>query len=202
MIKLNRWVCRYLLYTLPLVIGTIICYLHFGEDVNRFVGFANVLWEVSGWHFIIWFLFLVYTAFSLLFFQDFRERALSRLTFSGERDERESFISGRASKATFYSTLAVLILLFFLSGLDIQIYKKTGSEVLDGKSGVVSLGFGFRLFDTSHTDDEIKENQIVSIINMEGIPFTKESLFLFLILYHTGSYHFFNKRRLRAETGS
>ena len=201
LLKINMFISKYLLFALPVIIGTVIWALSVPDGGNELEGFPLVPWDILGWHFVIWFVLLVYFIFSLIFFGEFREKILTLITFSKVRDERESFISGRASKATFFSTLAVLIFLFFVAGLRVHIYKKPKEEAIDGKRGTISIGYKFEFINSANNDsdaDNDKENsKNENIFTMNGIPFTQESIFLFLIMYHIAGYHIFTRRRLK-----
>lgn len=195
-LRVNMWVSKYLLISIPFVIAVVIWALSVPNVEQEVQGLEAVLWEILSWNFLIWFVLLVYFILSLVFWSTFREKTLTILTLSKERDERESFISGKASKATFYSTLAVLILLFFLSGLHVNIYKKPKEEAIDGKRGTITIGYNFQFVNSAKKDADIKPNKNEHIFALDGIPFTQESLLLFLILYHIASYHIFTRRRL------
>ncbi len=196
------FISKYLLFVMPLVIGTIIWSLSVSDGGSKLEGPQGVAYDIFGWHFIIWFILLIYFIFSLVVWGTFREKILMMLTFSKERDERESYISGRASKATFYSTLAVMILLFFLSGLNVDIYRKPKSQAIDGKRGRITIGYGFEFINSAKKSEKPEailevEEEKEQIFKMNGIPFTQESILLFLILYHLASFHLFSRKRLR-----
>lgn len=199
LLKVNMFFSKYLLFALPVVIGTVIWAFSVPGGGNKLTGVKSVLWEIFSWHFMIWFVLLVYIIISLIFFGDFREKILTLITFSKERDERESFISGRASKATFFSTLAALILLFFIAGLNVHIYKKPKEEAINGKRGAISIGYKFEFINSAKKDSEVEkeDSKIENIFTMNGIPFTQESILLFLIMYHIAGYHIFSRRRLK-----
>lgn len=196
-LRINMWISKYLLVAIPFVVAVVIWAMS-APNVEREVrGVTKFLWEILSWNFLAWFVLLVYFIMSLVFWSTFREKILTVLTLSKERDERESFISGRASKATFYSTLAVLILLFFFSGLHVHVYKKPKEAAIDGKRGTITIGYNFSFVNSDKKSVEVVEqNKNEKIIALDGVPFTQESLLLFLILYHIASYHIFTRRRL------
>ncbi|OFZ49574.1 MAG: hypothetical protein A2577_14975 [Bdellovibrionales bacterium RIFOXYD1_FULL_36_51] len=197
-LRINMWISKYLLFALPTVVGTVIWALFVPGGGNELHGFKSILWEIFGWHFMIWFVLLVYFIVSLFCWGAFREKILTVLTFSKERDERESYISGRASRATFFSTLAALILLFFLSGLHLHIYKKPKEEIIDGKRGTITIGYKFEFVNSAQKNNtESTQTKNENILTVDGIPLTQESIILFLILYHIASYHIFSRKRLK-----
>ena len=197
LLKINLWISKYLVLSIPFVIWIVSWAINLTSNGEKYVEPKTFLWEILSWNFIVWFVLLVYLIFSLVFWGKFRETILTSLTFSKERDERESFISGRASKATFYSTLSILILLFFLSGLHLHIYRKPKEEAIDGKRGTITIGYSFNFVNSAKKDIEVFDNsKNEKILVIDGIPFTQEALILFLILYHIASYHIFTRKRL------
>lgn len=197
LLKINLWISKYLVLSIPFVVWIVSWAINLTSNGEKYVEPKTFLWEILSWNFIVWFVLLVYLIFSLVFWGKFRETILTSLTFSKERDERESFISGRASKATFYSTLSIIILLFFLSGLHLHIYRKPKEEAIDGKRGTITIGYSFNFVNSAKKDIEVFDNsKNEKILVIDGIPFTQEALILFLILYHIASYHIFTRKRL------
>lgn len=196
-LKINMWISKYLIISLPFVVPVVIWALSVPGGGSELHGLKSFLWEIFSWHFMIWFILLVNFVLSLVFWGAFREKILTILTFSKERDERESLISGRASKSTFYSTLSVLILLLFFSGLHIYIYKKPKEEVIDGKRGMIKISYNFEFVNSAKKNIENDESKNENILKLDGIPFTQESLILFLILFHIINYQIFSKKHLR-----
>lgn len=197
LLKVNLWISKYLVFSIPFVIWIVTWAINLTSNGEKYVEPKTFLWEILSWNFIVWFFMLVYFIISLVLWGKFRETILTALTFSKERDERESFISGRASKATFYSTLSILILLFFLSGLHLHIYRKPKEEAIDGKRGTITIGYSFNFVNSAKKDLEVFDNsKNEKILVIDGIPVTQETLILFLVLYHIASYHIFTRKRL------
>ena len=199
-LKVNMWITKYLLFALPFIIAVVVWSLSVKFGGSEFHGLKSFLWESLSWNFMVWFVLLVYFVLLLSFSREFREKILTSITFSSERDERESYLSGRASRATFYSTLSVLILLFFLSGLHLHIYKRPKEEAIDGKRGMLTVGYYFDFVNSAKKidieNDQKKNAKNEEILVFNGIPFTQESILLFLILYHVSSYHIFSRKRI------
>ncbi len=197
LLKVNLWISKYLLFSIPFIIWIVIWALNLTRNGEKYLEPKTFLWEILSWNFIVWFLMLVYIIISLVFWGKYRETILTALTFSKERDERESFISGRASKATFYSTLSILILFFFLSGLHLHIYRKPKVEGVNAKRGTITIGYSFSFVNSAKKDFEVFDNsKNEKILVIDGVPLTQESLILFLIIYHIASYHIFTRKRL------
>jgi hypothetical protein len=124
----------------------------------------------------------------------FPERVLSRMAFIKERDERENVFSGQAARSVFLISLAVLITLFFLSCLQLSFYRLPESKPIDGKTGVVSMGFSFSVTNERSSDTVSPMGKIFSVI--------MDYLFNFgsaagLIFWHLISYNIIMRRLLK-----
>jgi len=154
---------------------------------------VNFLWEILSWHFIFWFVALVYFFFALLFSTSFRQTILTRLAGIKERDERESLIAGEASKSVFITMLAALLFLFFLSGISINISKLPVEQYTDGKTKRLSIGYKFGMLDFRGYQDKKNDGTLLTI---HDIPLTKEGIILLMIILQIASYHFFTRKYL------
>ncbi len=194
--KINLFISKYLAFSTPLSIGYVIWFISLTSNGKIYEVPDTVLWNILSYQMLIWFVLLIYFIVSLVFWGQFREKILTTATFSKERDERESFISGRASKATFYSTLAILIFFFFLSGFHIQLYRLPKEEGIFGKKMSLSIGYSIDFLKTDKPKlINFDEANSEKVFVMEGVPFTQGSLLLFIMLYHLTSYHLFTRKR-------
>jgi hypothetical protein len=82
----------------------------------------------------------IYLGVRLILSGPFRDSVLARLTFIRERDEREALLTGRATKTTLMTSLAILIFLFCLSCFQVSFFKLPPEKALDGKTRGFSLG--------------------------------------------------------------
>lgn len=199
-LKVNLGIFKYLLFASPVSLAAVMWALLFSN--NEFT-LQSTIYDLLGWHFIIWFILLVYLIFTLFFSVQTREEILAKLTLSQVRDEREFFISGSASRGTFFSTLAALILLLFVSCLNIDIYRSKVPGP-NGKKGKITIGYHFALTKEATTvsmGDKVlaEEERERTIFKMNGIPFTQESILLFLLIYHIAGYKVFSMRRQRQD---
>ena len=196
LLKVNLWISKYLVFSIPFIIWFVILVINLSSTGENFLDAKTFLWQILSWNFVVWFFLLVYSIVSLVFWGRFREEILTALTFSKERDERESFISGRASKATFYSTLSILILFFFLSGFHLKTYRNPHKDAINGKKGKISIHYSFNFLNSDKKNEVYENYEYKKVLDIDGVPVTQESLILFLILYHIGSYHIFTRKRL------
>ena len=133
----------------------------------------------------------------MLFFSQFRTRILTSLTGTKERDEREVFISGMASKGTFLATLSLLIFLLFLSGFHYKIshkIKDPGENSTNSYTRTSSIGYNFEFFEKEDKKILTKDKP-QSHIYFEGLPLSKQGILLLLIIFHLGSYHLLRRQQ-------
>jgi hypothetical protein len=157
--KIIRYIQNYLICALPFVIGcmvweTIQPDIQFGKSSSII---AKVLWEVLSWNLMLWFAFLVLFLISLVAISSVREKTLRRLANLHERDEREQYITGKAARAAYISTLSFLILFLFLSMVSLRISSVPKNQVVNnGHHTQVNIGMHFSFLD-KHTDEVINK---------------------------------------------
>lgn len=193
MTKLIRYIQSYLLYALPFVMicmawGTV---QPEGEIQKGASPLLKASWEILSWNLMLWFAGLILLLILLVIIPEARERTLSRLANLKERDEREQYITGKASRAAFISSLSLLILLLFFSIFSLHIYRASESEALHGKRGTVSIGLQFTLLDqsksqTSPTGEVLFESK--------DIPLSKSAILLFLIIWQLAVFNYSARR--------
>jgi hypothetical protein len=157
--KIIRYIQNYLICALPFVIAcmvweTIQPDIQFGTSSSIMV---KVLWEVLSWNLMLWFVFLILFLISLVAISSVREKTLRRLANLHERDEREQYITGKAARAAYISTLSFLILFLFLSMVSLRIASVPKNQVgTNGHHTQVNIGIHFSLLD-KHTDEIINQ---------------------------------------------
>lgn len=115
MIKFIRCVQNYLLYALPFVLicmawGTVQTESEILRDATFLI---KASWEVLSWNLMLWFAVLIMFLFLLVLIPSAREKTLIRLANLKVRDEREQFITGKAARSAYISSLSLLIVLLF-----------------------------------------------------------------------------------------
>lgn len=180
MIKVIRFIQNYLVFALPFVIGCAVWSSVRSE--NEILGNASVatkvLWEVLSWNLMLWFATLISFLILLVVLPDARERTLKRLANLKERDEREEYITGKASRAAYISTLSLMIFLLFISIFSLNITRVPESEAIDGKTKKLSIGLQFNLTDSPRT----QTNQTGQVLfESKDIPLSKTAI-LFVLL--------------------
>jgi hypothetical protein len=193
MSKFIRWAQNYLLFALPFVLlcmawGT---FQTERQILDQPTFFTKFVWEVLSWNLILWFLVLVAYLILMVFKSEVREKTLKRLANLKERDEREQFITGRASRAAYISTLSLIICLLFFSIFSLNIYHVPESKAVNGKTGTVSIGLSFNLLDQPKLDKST-ENKI--IFETRDIPVSKTAILLILLIWQLAAFNLAARR--------
>lgn len=186
------------LYGLPALAAlAVFTYLYSTGVVSHDTGYARLMNSFAGLVFAMWMTLSIYLSVRLMFSGPFREQVIAKITFMRERDERESILTGKATKATFLTSLAILIFLFCLSCFQVSIYRVPQDKAVDGKTGFVSLGLGFSLL--QHEKQDIAEDTIPkeNIFTYRGLPISSESIILILILWQIISYNYSIRRLIK-----
>lgn len=179
------------LYGLPLVaVLAVFSYFysigvvkHGGDYVKFLNGFAGLV-------FAVWMMLSVLLSLRLIVSGPFRDRVIARITFIRERDEREAILTGKATKTAFLTSLAFLILLFCLSCFQVSIYRVPLEKAVDGKTGIVSLGFGFSLLEPDRQDRPEDTIERKDIFSYRGLPVSSSTIILMLIVWQIISYNY------------
>lgn len=146
-----------------------------------------VLNKATGIFVMIWMLGAVYFVLRLVFSSVFRDSILARAMSMRERDEMEELLAARSARSVLLSLLAVLMLLFGLSILHVNVEKIPPDKAVKGREKTLSIGLGFEIFEKKPAAvSSTAENRTVFAYN--GLPVSKSSLILFIILWSFASY--------------
>ena len=193
--KFDQLICKIFLYGLPVAIGLAVfsSYITF-QHLSEYSQPVQSLYNFSGFIFGAWISFSLYLSLRLIFSSQFRDNILLRLSFFKERDEREEFVSAKATKNTYLVTLALLICFLCLSVFQVSIYRVPAEMASNGKTGTVSLGLSLDLLDHRDSNEILKENASKEYFTYQGLPLSKTAIFLFLILLQVVAYNLFYKK--------
>jgi hypothetical protein len=196
--KIDSLLLKVFLYGLPVIaVLSVFAYLYSTGVVNHDTVYAKFMNSFAGLVFALWMTLSVYLSVRLMVSGPFREQVIARITFMRERDEREAILTGKATKATFLTSLAILIFLFCLSCFQVSVYRVPPDKAVDGKTGFVSLGLGFSLLEHEKqariADTIPKEN----IFTYRGLPISSEAIILILILWQIISYNYSMRRMIK-----
>ncbi|HAJ27290.1 MAG TPA: hypothetical protein DCG53_08630 [Syntrophus sp. (in: bacteria)] len=186
------------LYGLPALAAlAIFAYLYSTGAVSHATGYAKFMNSIAGFVFAMWMTLSIYLSVRLMFSGPFREQVIARITFMRERDEREAILTGRATKATFLTSLAILIFLFCLSCIQVSIYRVPPERAINGKTGFVSLGLGFSLLEHEKQARPVDTIAKEDIFSYRGLPISSQSIILMLILWQILSYNYSMRRLIK-----
>lgn len=113
-----------------------------------------------------------------MFSGPFRDQVVARLTLIRERYEREAILTGKATRTTFLTSLAILIFLFCLSCFQASIYRLPPEKAVGGKTGTISLGLGFNLLERSEQDNRRETIEKMNIFSYTGLPVSSTTVIL------------------------
>ncbi len=186
--KFNRIISKYLLFSFPAVIGIVLWgNLQSQAAIEGFLP-AVILREILSLNIILWFTMLTYFVIALVISSELRNAFIKKVLRIKERDERESYITANAARFTFFSTLAVMICLLFFSIIDVSLTKVPEEKQINGKKHEISLSLHSNLFEKKN------ESNSESSFSIKAIPFSKETILMFLIIFHSASFFFHTKR--------
>jgi hypothetical protein len=187
------------LFGLPVVI--IVFAISNQGMINQDKTFLKWLWDLTGIIFATWMALSLYLSLKLMISEPLRNHVLTKLTFIRERDEREAMLTGRATRTTFLTSIAILVFLFFLSCFQVSIGKLPPDKAIDGKHHYLSLGIGFKLLESprSGTPNDSPENE--DIFSYTCLPLSSTTLILVLILWLIISYNYSMRRLIKRKMG-
>ncbi len=196
--KLDSVLLKSFLYGLPVLIGyAVFAYSVDWRTVGRSNDYLKTLYDLGGLVLGLWMIVSVALSVRLVASGVFRERVLVKLTLINERDERETFLSGRAAKETLLTSIAVLVFLFCLSCFEVSLYRLPPDQTVDGKARVISLGVKFELVDHATTKNSDESLQKENIVAYSGLPFSNSSVIMGLIIWQIISYNYSIRRLMK-----
>jgi len=173
--------------------------LNYAFDTGSAAGSLKVVYNASGFLYAAWMLLSVYLSVRLVLSGTFRDGVLARLTFIRERDEREALLTGRATKATLMTSLAILIFLFCLSCFQVSFFKLPPERALDGKTRGFSLGLNLSLLNNSGEKGPDATLKQYDVFSYSGLPISSSAVILLLIAWQIVSYNYTIRSLTKAE---
>ena len=193
--RLDSILLKFFLYGLPAVIVfAAFSYFYRSGVVNHANVYFNLLNGFAGLVLALWMTLSLYLSVRLMVSGPFRDQVLARLTFIRERDEREAILTGKATRTTFLTSIAILIFLFCLSCFHVSIYRLPPERAVDGKTHIVSLGLGFNFLEHSK---QVKPREVIEkkdIFSYTGLPVSSTTVILMLIVWQIISYNYSIRR--------
>ena len=196
--KVDPRLLKVFLYGLPVVaVLAIFSYSYSSGAIQHDTSYARFLNGFAGVVFAMWMTLSIYLSVRLMVSGAFRGQVITKITFMRERDEREAILTGKATKTTFLTSLAILIFLFCLSCFHVSIYRVPPEKAVDGKTGMISLGLGFNLLEQSTQDRPEDAIQRENIFSYSGLPVSSATIILLLIMWQIVSYNYSIRRLMK-----
>jgi len=193
--RFDSMLLKVFLYGLPaVVVFAAFSYFYNLDVVNHAYVYLRLLNSLAGLVVAVWMTLSLYLSVRLMVSGPFRDQVIAKLTFIRERDEREAILTGKATRTTFLTSLAVLIFLFCLSCFQVSIYRVPPDRAVDGKTGIVSLGLGFNLLEPSKQDRPKDTIEKKDIFSYTGLPVSSTTVILMLIVWQIISYNYSMRR--------
>lgn len=196
--KFVRMIQSYLLFALPFVLICMIwgTFSSEAEILRHSTMLTKISWEILSWNLMFWFTALILFLVLLVLVPEARDRTLKRLANLQERDEREQFLTGQASRAAYISTFSLMILLLFISVFSLSVYRAPENEAVEGKRGKVYVGLNFSLLDEPKVHVS-SEQQI--LFETKDIPLSKSAILLLLIVWQLSTFYVTARRNSLVE---
>lgn len=194
--KVDSALVKVFMYGLPMVvIFTAFSYSYNTGIIDHATGAAKFFNNLAGLVYASWMALSIILSIRLMVSGTFRDQVLSRFTFIRERDEREVMLTGKATRTTFLTTLAILMFLFCLSCFQVSIYRVPTEQAVDGKTGFVTLGLTCNLMQVSkQVGAPANEPRRQDIFTYSGLPVSSTAIILGLIIWQIFSYNFTMRR--------
>jgi hypothetical protein len=195
--RLDSVLLKVFLSGIPAAVGLGLFAYFFSSGGIEHGGIHEFLNGLAGLVIALWMILTIILGVRLVVSGPFRDAVLSRITFMRERDERESMLTGKAVKTAFLTTLSLLILLFFLSCIQVSIYRVPPEQAVGGKTGFVTLGLGFNILEQSDRSESEIAGRRENIFSYRGLPVSNTAVILALIIWQVVSYNLSIRRLMR-----
>ncbi|NUM88232.1 MAG: hypothetical protein HUU37_03420 [Bdellovibrionales bacterium] len=149
---------------------------------------------VFGTAFGLWMLSALYVTVAMVISPGFREGFLHRLLRVKERDEREAMITASAAKQTFFSSIAVTILLLILTMFQVDVRPLKPEEMRPGGgTRMLSLGLKFSPWKAQEAQSEpLKDARDTFSYDF---PVTSSGVLLILLVWQVGVFTWSCRKR-------
>lgn len=182
--KIIRFIQNYLIIGLPFVIACVIWEtispgIENGKDYSPL---AKMIWTGLGLNILLWFSMLILLLIALVIVPSVRDKTIRRLANIKERDEREQYITGKASRTTYIATLSAMIFFLFFSlfSFDITTIPKDQN---DGHRFRASLGLHFSLLNNSDAKQPITKTPEKVVFDTKRYSLSSSTILLILLVW-------------------
>lgn len=194
--RLDSIISKVFLWGLPVVVLMAIAMTYINQDdIASLPPYIQTLHGLAGLLFGLWMAFSLYISARLVVSKKQRNAILAKLVFLREKDEREAFLTGNATKVSFLVTLSILILLLCLNTFHFSFYQVPAEQAPHGKNKSINLSISFNLLDDDTETAKVNASEgRTYFINYTGLPISKTAIILSLIIWQILSYNYLMKR--------
>jgi len=169
------------------------------EEIMNYVNnviFNNTFNSIAMAQIMVWHLVSLFYSVSMLFSRNNREIFIKKLSGVKERDEREVQIVGKALRASYLTTMAILVVLLFISMVHIEVSKMSADRVEPGEPrGWAGLAVGF---ETLVPDALITQKEGYDVyFESHGLPLSMTIVILILLVWQIVSFRFVIRRAMK-----
>jgi hypothetical protein len=186
--KVLRFMQAYLIIGLPFVMAIIVWQsIHPSIEGIKGNALLTFLWQALGINIMAWFSVLILFLLVLLIAPSVREKTLRRLANLQERDEREEYITGKASRASYIASLSMLLFFLFVSLFSLRITTISPEQSINGHRHQVSLRVGYSLLNRDKIEKKTDEN---IMFDSENISLSSSSILLILLSWQLLTFNY------------
>jgi len=178
-----RYLQNYLMIGLPFVVICIVWGSLGANNMEKALNyspFTKMIWSGFGYNIMLWFTLLIVYLFALVLIPSVREKTLRRLANMKERDEREQYITGKASRAAYISTLSILILFLFISLFSFNVIKTPADKA--GHHYRASIGMHYTMLNSSVAPSPAKNAEEI-LFDTNQYTLSSSSILLILLAW-------------------
>lgn len=193
--KITRLIQTYLLIGFPFVLACML-WQTLSPTIGKsaITGLTYLLWQALGINLMLWFVILALFLVMLIIMPSVRDKTLSRLANLKERDERESYITGKASRTAYVATLSLTIFLLFFSLVSVDIYRVPPEEAVNGKRTFATLSVGFSI--QNKAIEEKTESREV-LFSSKSFSLSTASILILLLAWQLGVFNVTARKELQ-----
>jgi MFS family permease len=184
-----RYIQTYLLFGFPFVAT---CMIWGGSVNDSFI--AALIHQFLSWNLMLWFAVLTFFLVLLVVAPKTREHTLRRLANIKERDEREEFITGKAARVTYISTLSLMIFLFFCSVFSVSLVKIPENQIIDGNHYKLNFTVGYGFFGESMESNMKKSDEKNKIFDSRYYSPSTPTVIIMLICWQLIAFNLIAKK--------
>lgn len=196
--KMNHYIIQFAKYFSPFAAIAVVMDLMGYNTRGQQKTLINYMFDIVGWGTMVWCVAVFYLFFAIAFNEKLKNSLIRWMAGIRENDERETYLTGQISKKTFITTTSLLILLLFLSALQVVVYQIPEAKRTPDKNGEIRIGMGFPLLaDSTPTVENNEDPDKIYLINYKGLPLTSGSTFLLITVLQMGVFYFYSRKELK-----